>query len=83
VDLGADGDEVPQELVDGLARAKVGKLEQLGVGLDDALDQPADLLGPLVGELLMEDVGLLDDGDGIVGGARTGVHLGRRASHQP
>jgi len=79
VDLGTDRDEVPEELVDGIPRAEVVKLEQVRVGLDDGVDQALDLVGAGVGELGVQDVGLLDDGEVVVGGAGTRVYLWCRA----
>ncbi len=49
VDLGADRDEVPKQLVDGIPRAEVVELEQVRVGLDDGVDQALDLVGTGVG----------------------------------
>ncbi len=84
MDFGAHRDQVPQEVVDGLSGAVVRELKQVGVGLDDGLDEPLDLFGPRVKQLVLEDLGLLDDGEGVVGGAGTRVRLCRwTAQPQP
>ncbi len=53
------------------------ELKQVGVGLDDGLDEPLDLFGPRVEQLVVEDLGLLDDGEGVMGGTGTRVRLCR------
>ncbi len=50
------------------------------MGLDDGLDEPLDLFGPRVEQLVVEDFRLLNDGEGVVGGAGTRVRLCRWAA---
>jgi len=84
VDFGAHRDEVAQQLVDGLPGAVVWQLEQLGVCFDDGLDQPLHFLCSGIDQLVAEDVGLLDDVEGVVRGTGAGVNLcSRVAGPQP
>jgi hypothetical protein len=78
VNFGTDRDEVTEQLVDGLPRAEVRELKQPRVGFDDGLDKPLDFFGSGIGQSVAENVGLLDDGERLVGGTGIGVHLCRR-----
>lgn len=50
------------------------------MGLGDSLDQKLDFLGLGIQDFVVEDLGFLDDGDGIVGRAGARVQLARRAA---
>lgn len=83
VNFRADRHEIAKELIDNLAWPEVWQLEQLGMSLDDLLDQPLDILACRIGQLVPENVGLFNDGEGIVRSAWTGIHLGGLGATQP